>query len=520
VGAADAFGLRQRATILSIGRCRRLTVAVVLCLCLGAPGAAAAADPVVAAAGDIACRPGSQATASACQQAATAQLLLDIAPDRVLAIGDEQYERGTLNEFENAYDLSWGKVKSITAPVPGNHEYETAGASGYYDYFGAAAGDPKKGYYSFDLGSWHLVALNSNCGDVGCAAGSAQEEWLRADLAAHPKGCLLAYWHHDTFGPTHDLRADLVAAGADLVLVGHTHAFRNRDNLDASGVSDADGYRQFTVGTGGKSGGTFGVLELTLHASSYDWRFVGIPGTSLTSAGSESCHAAPPPPSGDTRPPTDVAVDGPALTRRFQLATRFPVSWRASDAGSGVESFDVRVRRTGPAGARHPARSWLGATTARSAHFRGVPGSTYCFSARARDRDGNVSGWSRWRCTALPLDDRALRQRGGWTHTQADGFYLGTRSTAFRAGARLARTRLSARHLALVAVRCPRCGVVELRWNGALLRRVDLSSDRLHAPRLVGRVSFAGVRSGTLAIRVVSSGSRVIVDGVAASSAP
>ena len=489
----------------------------VLFLCLSAPGAAAAADPVIAAAGDIACKPDAQPTASACQQAATAQLLLDIAPDRVLALGDEQYERGTLNEFANSYDLSWGKVKSITAPVPGNHEYETAGASGYYDYFGAAAGEPSKGYYSFSLGAWHLIALNSNCGYVGCSAGSAQEEWLRADLAAHPSQCLLAYWHHDTFGPTHDLRADLLAVGADLVLVGHAHAFQNRDDLDASGNSDPDGYRQITVGTGGKSGGTFGVLKVTLHASSYDWNFVGIPGTSLTSTGSEDCHAAPPPP-GDTTPPTDVAVGGPALNERFQLATSFPVSWRATDTGSGVASFDVRVRQTGPNGVRHAVHSWLDATTEKSAQFRGVPGSTYCFSARARDEDGNVSGWGRWRCTALPLDDRALRRHGGWSRDQADGFYLGTSSTAFHAGARLVRTRLSARHLALVAVRCPHCGVVEFLWNGALLRRVDLSSDRLHAPRVVGQVSFAHARSGTLAIRVVSAGKRVVVDGLAASA--
>jgi hypothetical protein len=489
-------------------------MAAVLCLCLGAPGAAAAADPVVAAAGDIACRPGATPTASACQQAATAQLLLDIAPDRVLALGDEQYEQGTLNEFENSYDLSWGKVKSITAPVPGNHEYETAGASGYYAYFGAAAGDPNKGYYSFDLGAWHLVALNSNCGDVGCAAGSAQEQWLHADLAAHPDRCLLAYWHHNTFGPTHDLRADLLAAGADLVLVGHDHAFRNTGYRDASGNNDPNGYHQFVVGTGGKSGGTFGVLKLTLHSSSYDWTFVGIPGTSVTSTGSAPCHATPPPPD-DTTPPGDVAVGGPALDRRFQLATSFPVSWRATDAGSGVASFDVRVRRIGPAGTRYALSSWLDATTAGSADFQGVPGSTYCFSARARDHDGNVSGWSTGRCTALPLDDRALHRHGGWIQDQADGFYLGTRSSASQAGARLVRTRLTARHFALVAARCPRCGVVELRWNGRLLQRVDLSSDRRRAPRDLGLVSFARARSGTLAIRVVSAGKRVVVDGLA-----
>ena len=144
-----------------------------------------------------------------------------------------------------------------------------------------------------------------------------------------------------------------------------------------------------------------------------------------------------------------------------------------------------------------------------------MPGSTYCFSARARDGDGNLSGWSRWRCTALPLDDRALRRHGGWIRGQADGFYLGTRSTAFHTGALLVRKRLSARHLALVAVRCPRCGAVELRWNGRLLRRVDLSSDRRRAPRAVGLVSFGRARSGRLAVRVVSAGKRVVVDGLA-----
>jgi hypothetical protein len=497
---------------------RRLIIAAALCFCLGAPGAAAAADPVVAAAGDIACKPGAAPTASACQQAATAQVILDMAPDRVLALGDEQYEKGTLSEFQNSYGTSWGQVKSITAPVPGNHEYETAGASGYYTYFGAAAGDPNKGYYSFDLGAWHLIALNSNCGDVGCASGSAQEQWLQTDLDAHPNQCLLAYWHHNTFPPTHDLRADLLAARADLVLVGHDHTFRDTGHRDASGDADPDGYHQFIVGTGGKSGGIFGVLKLTLHPSSYDWTFVGIPGTTVTSTGSEACHATPPPPD-DTTPPSDVAVDGSALKRRFQLSTSFLVSWQATDEGSGVASFDVRVRQTGPAGTRHPVRSWLDATTAESASFEGVPGSTYCFSARARDGDGNVSGWSSWRCTALPLDDRALRRHGDWTRSPADGFYLGTRSTATRAGARLVRTRLSARHLGLVAARCPGCGVVELRWNGAVLRRVDLSSDRPRAPRVVGQVSFAHARSGTLTIRVVSRGKRIVVDGLAATAA-
>jgi acid phosphatase type 7 len=491
---------------------RGLTLAAVFCICLGAPGANAWAAPVVAAAGDIACKPGVEPSANACQQAATARLLLEIAPDRVLALGDEQYEQGTLDEFENSYDKSWGKVKSITSPTPGNHEYDTAGASGYYSYFGAAAGDPDKGYYSFDLGAWHLLALNSNCRHVSCAAGSAQERWLHADLAAHPNQCLLAYWHHNTFDSTHDLRTDLFSAGVDLLLVGHDHSFVNGGNLDASGHDDPKGYRQFTVGTGGKSGGTFGVLKLALHRSSYDWTFVGIPGTSLTSTGSQACHA-------DTKPPAEVEVGGQALSQRFQLDTRFAVSWRATDADSGVASFDVRVLRIGPAGNRYPIQSWLDATADTSAHFEGVPGSTYCFSARARDEVGNVSAWSSWECTALPLDDRALRPHGGWTRDDADDFYLDTRSSTTRSGARLVRTRLSARHLGLLAVECPGCGVVELRWNGALLRRVNLSSDRRRGPQVVGQFSFERPHSGTLAVRVVSAGKRVVVDGLAVSTA-
>ena len=202
----------------------------------------------------------------------------------------------------------------------------------------------------------------------------------------------------------------------------------------------------------------------------------------------------------------------------MRRSTTFPVAWRATDADSGVGSFDVRVRRTGPDGTRHPVRSWLDATTSANAGFEGVPGSTYCFSVRARDREGNESGWSSWRCTALPLDDRALHRHGGWTRALADGYYLGTKSTTSHSAAQLVRTRLSARRLALVAVRCPRCGVVELRWNGNLLRRVNLSSDRPHAPGIVGRVSFAHARSGRLAIRVVSAGKRVVVDGLAASA--
>ena len=155
-------------------------------------------DPVIAAAGDIACQPGASVTPSNCHHAATSDLLAGATA--VLMLGDAQYPDGTLAQFQGSFDPTWGRFKSVMYPSVGNHEYHTPGAAGYFDYFGAAAGPRDKGYYSFDLGAWHLVALNSNCPEIGgCEEGSAQELWLRADLAASSASCTLAYWHHPLF---------------------------------------------------------------------------------------------------------------------------------------------------------------------------------------------------------------------------------------------------------------------------------------------------------------------------------
>jgi hypothetical protein len=303
-----------------------VAVAAVAAAALLATATAASADPVVAAAGDIACDPASAAfnggagVNTQCRQRATSDLLTAIAPDAVLTLGDQQYARGTYDQFMAGYDPTWGRQKDITLPVAGNHEYDTAAAAGYYRYFGAAAGDPAKGYYSAEVGAWHVVALNSNCEVVACSAGSAQEQWLRADLAAHPAACTVAYWHHPRFssGPHGDepevddvapLWQALYDGGADVVLNAHDHDYERFAPQTPAGAYDpAIGLRQFVVGTGGRShyavatpiansevanAVTFGVLALTLHAASYDWQFVPEAGSAFTDSGTQACHWAP-----------------------------------------------------------------------------------------------------------------------------------------------------------------------------------------------------------------------------------
>ena len=278
-------------------------------------------DPVIAAAGDIACDPDipafnrGEGTRGACRQNHTADLIAEEDVSAVLPLGDNQYDFGTLADYRRSYGPSWGRFLAKTYPVPGNHEYSTPQASGYFKFFGARAGNRARGYYSYDIGTWHLIALNSNCGAVGgCGRGSPQERWLRTDLAAHATLCTLAYWHHPRFSS--GLHGDdtsytafwqaLYAAGADVVLVGHDHDYERFAPQDPLGRSDAPrGIREFVVGTGGRSRypfreprpnsevrnfGTYGVLMLTLHEDSYDWRFVPEAEKSFTDSGSTACH--------------------------------------------------------------------------------------------------------------------------------------------------------------------------------------------------------------------------------------
>ena len=263
------------------------------------PEPVAAADPVIAAAGDL--------CGSATSCAPTAALLGRINPDRVLTLGDNAYEDGSVSDYASYYEPNWGVYKAKTSPAPGNHDYHTAGGAGYFSYFGSRAPAP---YYSFDLGSWHLISLN---GEISVSAGSAQVTWLKADLAAHRGQCVLAYWHEPRFssGSVHGSSVyfdpfwrALYAAGADVVLNGHEHSYERFAPQNPDGQADPNGIREFVVGTGGwglygfgspianseiRNNTSYGVLRLTLHPGSYDWQFVPVAGSSFTDTGSGFC---------------------------------------------------------------------------------------------------------------------------------------------------------------------------------------------------------------------------------------
>jgi hypothetical protein len=296
---------------LSARRATRLVAALaVLWTALVAVPPATAAEAYLVAAGDIAGCPGTG-------DAATAALVA-LSPGTVATLGDNAYSGGTARQFANCYGPTWGQFKDRTRPSLGNHEYGTAGAAGYFEYFGAAAGAPGQGWYSYDLGDWHVVVLNSNCAQVACGPGSEQDRWLRADLAASTQECTLAYWHHPRFSSDAQHGDNAAVApfwdalyeyGADLVLGGHAHVYERFRPQDPLGRSDPDfGIRQIVVGTGGRNhygfsgvkahslvrnGDTFGVLQLTLRDGSYDWRFLPEAGKTFTDSGTSACHGRP-----------------------------------------------------------------------------------------------------------------------------------------------------------------------------------------------------------------------------------
>ena len=253
---------------------------------------------------------------------ATAKLIEKI-PGTVFAAGDLAYEKGSADDFKNCYHPAWGRFKDRTKPALGNHEYKTPAAKAYFEYWGGQAGPEGKGYYSYDLGAWHIVVLNTNCDAKvlgGCAAGSPQEIWLKEDLAQHPDSCVIAYGHHALFSSgvfknhalhpeLRQLWQDLYAAHTDLVLAGHEHSYERFAPQDPDGNPDPDhGIREIVAGTGGRSHDllgfatpnselrnwdTFGVLKLTLAPGKYTWEFTPEEGKIFHDSGSGVCHNLP-----------------------------------------------------------------------------------------------------------------------------------------------------------------------------------------------------------------------------------
>jgi len=275
---------------------------------------------VLVGAGDIAAcsvLAGAEATAK----------LIEQTPGTVFAAGDLAYERGTAAEFRDCYGTTWGRFKDRTKPTLGNHEYNSESGAAYFAYWGAQAGTPDKSYYSFDLGNWHVIALNTNCvapGVGGCGIGSRQEKWLKQDLAEHANSCIVAFGHHALYSSgvfrshavhpeLRDLWRDLYEAHADLVLAGHEHSYERFAAQDPDGNADGKhGIREIVVGTGGRSHDplgtalpnsevrnfdTYGVLKLTLWPDRYQWEFIPVNADGFRDSGDGACHNAKPGPS-------------------------------------------------------------------------------------------------------------------------------------------------------------------------------------------------------------------------------
>jgi hypothetical protein len=242
-------------------------------------------------------------------------------------LGDAAYPDGSYEDFQNYYEPTWGRHKARTRPAIGNHEYNTDRGAGYFSYFGESAGDPLQGWYSYDLGDWHVVVLNTNCSAVGgCGQDSPQGRWLRADLAAHPTQCTAAYFHTPRFSSgqkhgndlnTRDFWQVLYEHGAELVMGGNDHNYERFAPQTPDGFADpVDGIRQFVVGTGGRflrpvsttpepnsealsnttaqdaipNDWSFGILRLELLSWGYNWEFVPAAGSTFTDSGTSACH--------------------------------------------------------------------------------------------------------------------------------------------------------------------------------------------------------------------------------------
>jgi hypothetical protein len=268
---------------------------------------ATTADPIIAAAGDMVCAPGYAVSRTRCQHKAVSNSILAARPAAFLALGDLQYDNGELSNFRSMYEPSYGRFKAATRPAPGNEDYDSGSASGYYSYFGSLAGDPAKGYRSFDIGKWHIVQLNS---EEHTSATGAQVAWLKNDLAANTKRCVLAYIHKPRWGRVANpslqpIWSALVDGGVTLMLAGHDHDYQAHPKKNATGAASSTGVAEIVVGTGGRSvnpktwpnanpplaygSDTFGWLRITLHSTSAELRFVPVVG-SFTDSRTITCN--------------------------------------------------------------------------------------------------------------------------------------------------------------------------------------------------------------------------------------
>ena len=377
----------------------------------------ASGDPVLVGAGDIASCPGTGDDQTA--------RLLDATPGTVFTLGDNVYDNGTASEFANCYDPTWGRAKVRTHPVIGNHDYQTAKAAGYFGYFGSAAGDPSKGYYSYDLGTWHVVVLNSECSQIGgCGVGSAEEVWLKNDLAAHASSNIVAMWHEPRFDSYNgaDTRSsafwtDLYAAGADLVLNGHSHLYERFAPQTPSGTrDDSRGITQLTVGSGGEdhhsfsgsgaqnslvhNSDSFGVVKLTLRADSYSWQFLPVAGASFTDSGTAATHRAAP-----VGPATPTGLTATPSTAGTTLG------WTSGEPSTTGFVVDRSTSASGP---------WTRLTTSpvsgRSYADATAPvGVTSYYQVRAVDSSGRQSA------TATTSARRSFAVHGSTTASVAAG---------------------------------------------------------------------------------------------------
>ncbi len=301
--------------------------------------------------------------------------VLDGIPGTIFTTGDNVYPDGTAGQFASCYEPSWGRHKARTRPSPGNHDYNTTGAGPYYAYFGANAGPPGQGYFSYDVGAWHAISLNSNCSrpDVSCGPGSDQQTWLEADLQANQNVCTVAYWHHPilTIGPHANDEEGMLSIwqmlydyDVDVVLTGHEHSYQRYAplNRDQTAVDTVNGMSYFVVGTGGANltngsatransnpgmeawgdiGGdgdghdaAFGVLKLTLHETSYDWQFVPVAGQTFTDSGQDTCHDLP-------DHDSDGVSDAEDNCPHWSNASQDPPEWPVATNDTDCDGFDA-----------------------------------------------------------------------------------------------------------------------------------------------------------------------------------